>query len=570
MLLIKTIRSFLVFSVIIILLLIIVTSSNHKEYKTYAGSNVSTSDYAILKEVYDIKSEGIDYLVEIKKSRKERILKGYEKQYSSIIVSNTEPTNIKYVLFNENKKIDEYKKNENVMFPLKYTDIEGVLTFRGNNMRDSASYGIANIIEKKLDRKWSFRTSASTWGGGAGWTGQPSLIKWPASMKKFMNLEDKYKKDDNFIEVIYASLDGHIYFFDIESGEQTRASINIKNPIKGSVALDPRGYPLLYVGQGIPEVGSMGYRIFSLINMEQLYFIKGQDSVAYRDWGAFDGAPLINKETDTLVLGGENGVFYNVKLNTHFDEKTGKIKLNPSEVKYIYKIEGNNYQGIENSVAAYRNLVYFADNGGSIQCVDLLTMKPVWIFDSGDDTDASLTIEVEKSIPYIYTGSEVDKQGSKGISYIRKINGITGQLVFQNGYEAMSLIGDHAVNGGILATNIVGKKSMKNLVVFTIARYNKFNSGLILAVDKVTGKEVWRFEMPNYAWSSPVDFYDAYGNGYIIQCDSVGNMYLIEGLTGEVCFNINLGSNIESSPAIFDDSIIFATRGGEIHCVKVK
>ena len=76
--------------------------------------------------------------------------------------------------------------------------------------------------------------------------------------------------------------------------------------------------------------------------------------------------------------------------------------------------------------------------------------------------------------------------------------------------------------------------------------------------------------MTNYAWSSPVDFYDAYGNGYIIQCDSIGNMHLIEGLTGELCFNINLGSNIESSPAIFNDSIIFATRGGEIHCVKVK
>jgi len=67
-----------------------------------------------------------------------------------------------------------------------------------------------------------------------------------------------------------------------------------------------------------------------------------------------------------------------------------------------------------------------------------------------------------------------------------------------------------------------------------------------------------------------VDFYDAEGKGYIIQCDSVGNMYLIEGATGKVCFNINLGSNIESSPAIFNDRIVVATRGGEICCIKVK
>lgn len=570
MLLFKKTRNIFILSVVIILILVKVSSYYYKDYNTYGKSNISTLDDAILKEEYDNKSNEIYYLNKMNKSRKERFLNSYEEQYSCIIVPNIEPTNIKYVIFEDSKKIDEYKNIEDIMFPLKYSDIEGVLTFRGNNMRDSASYGIASIAEKKLERKWNFKTSASTWGGGAGWTGQPSIIKWPASMKKFMNLEDKYKKDDDFIEVVYASLDGHIYFFDIESGAQTRPSINIKNPIKGSVSLDPRGYPLLYVGQGIPERGAMGYRIFSLINMEQLYFIKGQDSVAYRDWGAFDGTPLINKETDTLVLGGENGVFYNVKLNTHFDEKTGVLKINPKEVKYIYKIAGNNYQGIENSVAAYRNLVYFADNGGSIQCLDLLTMKPVWTFNSGDDTDASLTIEVEKNIPYIYTGNEVDKQGIKGISYIRKINGITGELVFENGYEAMSLIGEHAVNGGVLATNIVGKRSINNLVIFTIARYKNFNSGLLLAIDKSTGKEVWRFEMPNYAWSSPVDFYDVNGKGYIIQCDSVGNMYLIDGSTGKVCFNINLGSNIESSPAIFNDSIVVATRGGEIYCVKVK
>jgi outer membrane protein assembly factor BamB len=562
MLFLKKIKNTFILCVVIILILVNASSSNYKGTNIVNGKSIIAED--------DNKSKEMDYLSIMKKARSERALMRYKEQNSSIIIPNAEPTNIKYAIFDDNKKINQYKNIENIMFPLKYSDVEGVLTFRGNNMRDSASYGVANIKEKKLERNWSFRTSSSTWGGGAGWTGQPSLIKWPASMKKFMNLEDKYKKDDNFIEAVYASLDGHIYFFDMESGIETRPSINIKNPIKGSVSLDPRGYPILYVGQGIPETGAIGYRIFSLINMEQLYFIEGRDSMAYRDWGAFDGAPLINKETDMLVLGGENGILYNVKLNTSFDEKTGKLKINPKEVKYIYKIKENDYQGIENSVAAYRNLVYFADNGGNIQCVDLLTLKPVWIFNSGDDTDASLTLEVEKNIPYIYTGNEVDKQGAKGKSYIRKINGITGEVVFENKYEAQSLIGEHAVNGGVLATNIIGKKSIENLVIFTIARYGEFNAGLMVAMDKFTGKEVWRFKMPNYAWSSPVDFYDANGKGYIIQCDSVGNMYLIDGANGEVCFNINLGSNIESSPAIFNDTVVVATRGGEICCVKVK
>ncbi len=562
MLLFRKIRNAFILCVFIVIILVGTSTTNHKTYSALGEKNSIIED--------DTESLEMEYISMMKKSRREKHLNRYKEQHSSIIIPNSVPQNIKYAIFKDDEKVSEYKNTENVMFPLEYSHIEGVLTFRGNNMRDSASYGVSNIKEKKLESKWSFTTSSSSWGGGAGWTGQPSLIKWPASVKKFMSLEDKYKKNDDFIEVVYASLDGHVYFFDIESGMETRKSINIKNPIKGSVSLDPRGYPLLYVGQGIKENGVMGYRIFSLINMKELYFIKGRDPIAYREWGAFDGAPLINRETDTLVLGGENGVFYNVKLNTFFDEETGEVKINPKEVKYIYKIEGNNYQGIENSVAAYRNLVYFADNGGSIQCVDLLTMKPVWIFNSGDDTDASLTIEVEKGIPYIYTGNEVDKQGTKGISSIRKINGVTGELIFENKYEAMSLIGEHAVNGGVLATNIIGKKSMKNLVVFTIARYKEFNSGLMVAIDKFTGKEVWRFEMPNYAWSSPVDFYDVNGRGYIIQCDSAGNMYLIDGETGEVCFNINLGSNIESSPAIIGNDIVIATRGGEIYCVKVK
>jgi hypothetical protein len=562
MLVYRRIRNAFVLCMIMIIILVNASYSSCKDY--------SITGEKIIIEVVDYESKEMEYLCMLKKARTERFLQSFEEQCSSIIIQNSEPKNIKYEIFNDNKKSNEYKVIKDIMFPLNYSEIEGVLTFRGNNMRNSASYGVTSIKEKQLESKWSFRTSTSTWGGGAGWTGQPSLIKWPAAMKKFMNLDDKYKNNDNFIEVVYASLDGHIYFFDIESGNETRPSINIKNPIKGSVSLDPRGYPLLYVGQGIPEKGAIGYRIFSLISMEQLYFIEGQDPIAYRDWGAFDGAPLINRETDTLVLGGENGVFYDIKLNTYFNEATGELKINPKEVKYIYKIEGNNYQGIENSVAAYRNLVYFADNGGYIQCVDLLTLKPIWAFNSGDDTDASLTIEVEENVPYIYTGNEVDKQGTKGVSYIRKINGITGDLIFENKYEAMSLIGEHAVNGGVLATNVIGKKSIENLVIFTIARYEEFNAGLIVAMDKFTGKEVWRFRMPNYAWSSPVDFYDSNGKGYIIQCDSVGNMYLIDGASGEECFNINLGSNIESSPAIFNDSIVVATRGGEICCVKVK
>lgn len=490
--------------------------------------------------------------------------------YNPIKVSSSKPENINYALFFNDKRIEEFKSSNLNIFPRRYSDIDGVLTFRGNNLRNTAAFGTAQMKKRNLEIMWSFETSSGTWGGGAGWTGQPAIVKWPEDVKKIMNLKEEFKNKKEFVEVVYASLDGNVYFIDLQTGKKTRQSININNPIKGSVALDPRGYPLLYVGQGIPEKGEIGYRIFSLIDGKELYFIHGIDSVAHRRWGAFDGSPLINRESDTMILGGENGILYNIKLNTKFDKDNKKIRLNPQVLKYSYKIKGHNYQGIENSVAVYKNLAYFADNGGEIQCVNLQNMRPVWTFNGKDDTDATITIEEENGIPYIYTANEVDKQGSSGIAYIKKINGVTGKSVFEKKYKAMSLLGDEPVNGGVLATNVIGKGDIKEQIIFTIARYKEFNSGLMVALNKKTGEEIWKYEMSNYSWSSPVDIYDDKGKGYLLQGDSIGNLSLIDGKTGQVLNTINLGSNIESSPAVYNNILVVATRWGKIYGVNIE
>ena len=127
-----------------------------------------------------------------------------------------------------------------ILFTEKYTDLEGIVTFRGNNFRNTASYGISKISQKELNVKWKTSTSFSSWGGGAGWTGQPSIIKWDEELKNSMNIDDKFKSKENFTEVIYASLDGKVYFLDLETGEKSRSVINVGNPIKGSLSIDSR------------------------------------------------------------------------------------------------------------------------------------------------------------------------------------------------------------------------------------------------------------------------------------------------------------------------------------------
>ncbi len=457
----------------------------------------------------------------------------------------------------------------NQLFPEKYTELDGIFTFRGNNFRDSPSFGTVSMQQSSLEQVWEFTTRKSNFGAGAGWTGQPSIVKWPEDVKVMMNIKDQFKHKADFVEVIYASLDGRVYFFDLETGQPSRESINTGNPIKGSVSIDPRGYPILYVGQGVPESNVLGHKIFSLIDSQLLYFIDGVDPSAYRKWGAFDSSPIINRETDCLIIGGENGLFYNLKLNTNFNVDERKISMNPEVFKYRYVVKENNYQGIENSVVTFKNLAYFADNGGSIQCVDLRTMTPKWVWygETADDTNASLVLDLEEDTPYLYIGTEQDRNVNFKKAHFRKINGLTGEVMWEEGYETSPVYG---LDGGFYATAVNGKKDISNLVIVPVSGHVKGEEGLLTAYDKQTGESVWTWDMPDYTWSSPVDIYDEAGKSYIIMCDSSGKMNILEGITGEVLNSIELGANIEASPAVYNDMIVVATRAGKMIGVKIK
>ena len=88
----------------------------------------------------------------------------------------------------------------------KYTQLEGVITFRGNNFRDSPSYGTASMTEKKFDTSpWTFTVGSmqkmygsGSW-SGCGWTGQPLLVRWPAETKRIMNMRDWAKQKDGLV-----------------------------------------------------------------------------------------------------------------------------------------------------------------------------------------------------------------------------------------------------------------------------------------------------------------------------------------------------------------------------------
>lgn len=159
----------------------------------------------------------------------------------------------------EGSRISEHLAVADLTFPepSDYTALEGVITFRGNNYRDDPTYGNAgNLAQKKLELAWtkeipgSIAKSDSGQWFGIGWTGQPLIVRWPKSTVNVMNIYDEKKQKDGLVEIIYATENSSIYFLDLDDGNFTRDKIDGRWTFKGSGSLDPRGYPLLYVGAG--------------------------------------------------------------------------------------------------------------------------------------------------------------------------------------------------------------------------------------------------------------------------------------------------------------------------------
>jgi outer membrane protein assembly factor BamB len=460
---------------------------------------------------------------------------------------------------------------KSVVFSNSFRNVEGVSTFRGGPHRDRPSYGSLDSRPKSLKIKWSYSTGGDPkWGGGAGWTGQPCIIKWNDSVRMLMNVLPAFKSQPNFKEVILGSLDGKIYFLDLESGKPSRSAINIKNPIKGTVTVDPRGWPLLYAGQGISNNGEFGIRIFNLIDQSKAFFLNGRDPFAFRPWSAFDCAPLMDERSGNLFVGGENGLVYSIALHHTLMESKPYIKVAPESTKYRYQLNPTQYQGIESSLVGYKDRLYFCDNNGFIQCLTADNLNPVWIMQNHDDTDATLVLEEEVGIPFLYTGNEVDLQGAKGFAYVKKLNGNDGSTVWESKFECLTVRGAHPVNGGMLSTPVIGKQNGKGLAIFSISRYKGMNKGVLVALKKSNGQKAWEVLLDNYAWSSPLDIYDKQGNMYIFLADSKGFVMLFDGLTGAAIYKEKIADLFEASPAAFDNKIVIASRPRQIFCLEVQ
>lgn len=499
-------------------------------------------------------------------------------------VDGTEPERLisSTAIMVDGEVVEEYESDYEINFdlPERYTELEGIVTFRGDNFRSGAAYGTAAVSSKTLTKVWSKSTSGlsdtdGTYWSGSGWTGQPLVVKWPeATRKNISAMYDWAREKEGLVEVIYATLDGHVYFYELTSGEYTRDPLNLGFNYKGAGALDPRGYPILYVGSGVDSVnGRSRVKVVNLIDNSVMFEFGHNETFANRGWHMFDSSPLVSAETDQLIYPGENGILYIIHLNTKYNEQTGELSVDPDNIvkwKYNGVRSGSRYWlGVESSAAIINNYIFLADNGGNLMCLDLNTLKLVWVQDVLDDTNCSPVVDVEDGNPYIYISTSFHygwRSYSTAEIPIFKIDAETGEIVWRTDYTCYTV---QDLSGGVQGTIAVGKNKLSDMIFVPVARTPGASSGTLAALKKDTGEVVWEKETSMYSWSSPVDFYDADGNGYLLYCNSGFNMFLIDGKTGEQLDYMNLGGNIEASPAMYGNYAVVGTRAMRTYCIQV-
>lgn len=429
--------------------------------------------------------------------------------------------------------------------------VSGLTMFRGNPTRTWYGTGpIPNTPETKWKYPQERMCSPSSSGGktsiwcGSGWTGQP--VVW--------------EKENGEQEVIFGAYDRSVHFVNAQTGENTRTPFETGDIIKGSVTLDPDGFPLLYFGSRDNKL-----RILSLdSNTPAELWSLDADKLGgmwNNDW---DGNPVIID--DILYEGGENGWFYAIKLNRKMNEDN-KVEVSPSIIfsmpsynKELIDLVGRNVS-IENSLAFFDNRVYFSNSGGRVLGLDISNIEqgiaPI-VFDYwvGDDVDATIVIDKEGML---YVSVELERFNARSEEL--------GQLIKLNPYElnnpyvwGVKVPKENFTVGGIWATPALYKNYL----------YVPTHTGRLLGVDTNTGSIVWEEAINPHSWSSPVII----DNKLLIgTCNGYLKSYSLdnpENPTLDWAYLLGSGSCIESTPAVWKGQIFVGTRDGYFYKVDEK
>jgi outer membrane protein assembly factor BamB len=440
--------------------------------------------------------------------------------------------------------------------------VNGLTMFRGNPTR--TFFGTGPVPATAPDRLWRYPDSPmsgqspvgnqpKTW-SGTGWTGQPLA----------------HEMDDGRTELIFGAYDKHIHFLDAETAEPTRPSFDMGDIIKGTVTLDPDGYPLLYAGSRDPR-----FRILALDGDEvrEVWSLhaKAVEGMWNDDW---DSNPVV--VDDMLYVGGENSWWFAIKLNRDYDDD-GMVTVNPEIVYQIptwtddlFDLLGRQHS-VENSTAVFEQKAYFATSGGRVVGVDLTDIENgngEIFFDwwMGDDIDSTISIDEEGYI-YVVAHADHEKTNNTAARRVREV----GQLVK---LDTSVEIDDPLTSLApiVWSVEIPAARGQDTGAWATPALHPDglifvpTDSGELLGIDTDTGETVWTESVGVNAWSSPA----VIGDTLVIAVDCFSDQSglraydITDPLAPRELWTRPLatGGCLESTPAVWNGDIFIGSRDG--------
>lgn len=424
----------------------------------------------------------------------------------------------------------------------------GITMFRGNPTR--TFYGSGPVPDEPAEA-WRYPSSpmcsSSSVGGestvwcGMGWTGQPVI----------------YERDDGVTELIFGAYDRAVHFVDASTGLDLRNPLVTGDIIKGSVTLDPDGFPLVYFGSRDNKL-----RIVALDRdqPEVLWSLDANvvNGIWNNDW---DGNPVI--VDDIMYEGGENGWFFAHQLNRELDEN-GMVRVSPEMLVAMPGYDddliarsGRNVS-IESSVAVFEQRVYFTNSGGRVVGLDVSNVRagqaPI-VFDyyTGGDIDATPVVDAEG---HLYVSIEHEPTQMDVTERERNLE--VGQLVKLDPDAA----GDPRIWGLDLTSGVSGDSGLWSTpAIHAGVLYVNTHQGDLIAVDADTGEIVWSDPVGFHSWSSPAVVDDT-----LVVATCLGELrgYSLSDPRSPVRdWTVQVSpSCLEATPIIWNGSIYIGSRDG--------
>lgn len=423
---------------------------------------------------------------------------------------------------------------------------DGLLTFRGNPSRSYYGQGPVPsnpVVQWRFgapDELCSFSTvgAETTKWCGTGWTGQPAVFDY----------EDRRW-------VVVGSFAPAVHFLDAATGDRLRPDFEVDDLIKGSVTIDPDGFPLVYVGSRDNFFRVVAFDRDTPAELWSLSADAVEPTMWNDDW---DGTALVLD--DHLFVGGENGQWHVVKLNRAYD-LDGHAIVNPQLIfnapgwdDELLEVLSDGNVSIETSITISGDLLWFANSGGLVQAWDIGPLRRgtgdptrVLRFWTGDDTDASIVVD---EAGFAYVGVELERANSRAVELgqIMKLDPRRPDdpLVWSRDIHIR-------VPDGVWATPAIHRDVL----------YVPTNEGKVFALDRATGEIRWEMKLQGPVWSSPVVVDDV-----LIQADCAGLIHAYDvsdtSIRPPELWAIGLPWCIESTPAVWDGGIYVGHRRGEI------